>query len=381
MNAKKTILVLCDWFLPGFLAGGPIQSIATLTQNLKNDVNFKIITTDRDLNSDKSYDNLPINKWTVYENRDVFYVGHENLNRKFILDLINKTPHDAIYLNSLFSKLFTIYPLIWKKQKKINTAIILAPRGMLRDGALAVKPLKKQIFLLYAKLNGLFNNIIWQSTSLDETKEIKKRISNDVKVFEISNFPAVSSQLKKIEKKVGFLKLCFIARIVDIKNLNFAIDILKQIKTEYIVFDIYGPKEDKEYWRLCEQNALFLPNNIQLTYKSILKQSDIGKKINEYHALFLPTQTENFGHIIAETFQNCRPVIISDQTPWRYLENNKVGFDLPLNDKNKFIESIVKLSQLNQNEFDLICKSCAIYINEKLNIEMIKKQYLAMFKS
>ena len=42
MSAKKTILILCDWFLPGYLAGGPIQSIATLTQQLGNDIDFKI---------------------------------------------------------------------------------------------------------------------------------------------------------------------------------------------------------------------------------------------------------------------------------------------------------------------------------------------------
>ena len=85
------------------------------------------------------------------------------------------TPHDAIYLNSLFSKFFTVYPLKWRLQQKIKSNIILAPRGMLRDGALAVKPIKKQVYLLYAKLTGLFKNVHWQSTSSQETVEIKKR--------------------------------------------------------------------------------------------------------------------------------------------------------------------------------------------------------------
>ena len=61
LSAKKTILILCDWFLPGYLAGGPIQSIATLTKQLGDAIDFKIITTDRDFKSKKPYENIAIN--------------------------------------------------------------------------------------------------------------------------------------------------------------------------------------------------------------------------------------------------------------------------------------------------------------------------------
>ncbi|MBK8368531.1 MAG: hypothetical protein IPL10_14275 [Bacteroidetes bacterium] len=187
MSAKKTILILCDWFLPGYLAGGPIQSIATLTKQLGNDINFKIITTDRDFKSNKPYDTIKVNEWTNFEGRDVFYVSHENMNPDYILNLIQNTQHDSIYLNSLFSKLFAVSPLKWKQQAKINSNIILAPRGMLGDGALAIKAFKKQLFLMYAKTFGLFKNVCWQSTSAQETAEIKKRISINADIVEVSN--------------------------------------------------------------------------------------------------------------------------------------------------------------------------------------------------
>lgn len=379
MTAKKTILILCDWFLPGYLAGGPIQSIATLTKQLGNDIDFKIITTDRDFKSNKPYDSIKINEWTSFEGRIVFYVSPENMNPDFILKLIQNTSHDSIYLNSLFSKLFTVYPLKWKQHRKIKSNIVLAPRGMLRDGALAVKPFKKQLYLLYAKLTGLFNSVHWQSTSSEETIEVKKRIGNHVTIAEVSNFPTVSDGIESIEKQVGILKLCFIARILDIKNLNFAIDVLKDIKDVDIVFDIYGPKEDKIYWKLCEQNSQMLPKNIQFNYLGVLKPSDISKTISHYHALFLPTQTENFGHVIVETLQNARPVIISDQTPWRDLQNKNVGFDISLNEKMQFVNAIKQMAQLNQSEFDNMSKASRLYIHQKLNVEDIKLKYLQLF--
>ena len=379
MTAKPTILILCDWFLPGYLAGGPIQSVATLTKQLGNELNFKIITTDRDFRSDRAYGNVKINEWTNFEGREVFYVSPENMNAGFILKLIQNTTHDRLYLNSLFSKLFTIYPLKWKQQGKISSNIVLAPRGMLRDGALAVKPLKKQLFLLYAKLTGLFKNVHWQSTSAEETTEIKKRIGANARLSQVSNLPALAGEIKSIEKRPGSLQLCFIARMVDIKNLNFAIEVLKEIKNAAITFDVYGPKEDEAYWNLCETNSKTLPANIAFTYRSVLKPEEIGTTISRYHALLLPTQTENFGHIIAETFSNARPVVISNQTPWTGLEAKNVGFDIALNNKAKFVEAIKQLAALDQEGFDAMSKNCETYMQSKLNLAEIKHQYLMLF--
>ena len=381
LTAKKTILILSDWFLPGYQAGGPIQSIATLTKELGNDFIFKIITTDRDFKSDKPYDIIIPNEWTKFENRTVFYVSPENLNESFMLELLKNTPHDVIYLNSLFSKNFTINILKWKAKNKINSKIILAPRGMLGDGALAIKRLKKKLFLMYAKSFGLFKNIKWQSTSSQESNEIKKRIGANIHISEISNLPNSATEIYSINKNENSLKLCFISRISEKKNLNFAIEVLKEIKNKNIIFDVYGPIENEIYWNSCLENAKKLPPNITFSYNGILKPFEIGSTIGKYHALMLPTQNENYGHIIVETLQHGRPIIISDQTPWRNLENESVGFDISLIDKQKFIESIEKLSALNQTEFNVVTAKCVKYINTKLNLEEIKKQYKNLFNS
>jgi glycosyltransferase involved in cell wall biosynthesis len=381
LSAKNTILILSDWFLPGYLAGGPIQSIATLTKQLGNDIDFKIITTDRDFKSNKPYNNVKVNEWTQYEGRTVFYISPENMNPDFVLKLIQSTKHDSIYLNSLFSKLFAVSPLKWKQQGKIHSKIILAPRGMLGDGALAIKAFKKQLFLIYAKVFGLFKDIVWQSTSAQETAEIKKRIGSNSKILEVSNLPNTANEIKAIDKKAGELKLCFISRVSEKKNLNFAIDVLKLITETEIVFDVYGPIEDETYWNTCEENAKGLSPNIRFQYKGILKPIEIGKTISQYHALFLPTKNENYGHIIVETLQHARPVFLSDQTPWRNLQKEHVGFDITLADKTKFVEAIKIVSALNQSEFDKMSENCVSYINHQLNLEDIKLKYLALFNS
>jgi hypothetical protein len=61
--AKPTILIFIDWFWPGYLAGGPIQSVLALVNSLNDTFNFKIITANTDLNSEKKYENIESNKW------------------------------------------------------------------------------------------------------------------------------------------------------------------------------------------------------------------------------------------------------------------------------------------------------------------------------
>ena len=57
---KKTILCFVDYYLPGYKAGGPIQSIANLVENLGDEFEFYIICNDRDQLDRQPYANVPI---------------------------------------------------------------------------------------------------------------------------------------------------------------------------------------------------------------------------------------------------------------------------------------------------------------------------------
>lgn len=363
------------------MAGGPIQSIATLTHHLKDEFHFKIITTDRDFKSSKPYQQVPINQWTHYEGREVFYSSPENLNETFLLPLIQNTQHDVLYLNSLFSKPFAIHPLRWKKHGLITSSIILAPRGMFGEKALAIKSIKKKLFLLYAKYTGLFKHITWQATSVQETKDIKKHIGSTIKLIEIGNLPHNASETNQIAKDIGTLHVCFIARIQAIKNLDVAIKALMNVHEGQIVFDVYGPIEDANYWSTCENLAKQLPQNSSFNYKGILQPHEISKTINLYHALLLPTQTENFGHVIVETLLQARPVIISNNTPWRDLEKHQAGFDVDLNNPQKITDAIKTLVLMNDSIYQQICQSSFNYINTQLKMEETKRNYIELFNT
>ena len=363
LKVKKNILIFTDWYLPAYKAGGPVKSIAALVFYLKDEFNFYIITSNRDVFAVKPHKNIKSNTWqTLINGEQVYYFSDEIFSFKNLLALLKEITCDAVYLNSFFSKRFTIYPLLQKKLNNIKVPILLAPRGMLGSGALNLKSKKKNAFISLAKAAGLYKNIIWHATSLQEENEIKHIFGNAVPIKNISNLilPPADSR-NDYSKEINQVKICFVSRIAKKKNLLFALQVLQTITKGNIIFDIYGPAEDEVYVNTCKELAKQLPNNISVSFKGDLQGIEVEQTLKNYHLFFLPTLNENFGHAIVEAMLNgCIP-LISDATPWRNLQAQNLGWDISLTEKEKFVVAIHEMLQTNQADFEKKSKAIQQY--------------------
>ena len=61
---KKKILVLVDWFAPGFKAGGPIQSCVNFAFAMKKEFSIHVLTTDTDHGETEPYPGITAGEWT-----------------------------------------------------------------------------------------------------------------------------------------------------------------------------------------------------------------------------------------------------------------------------------------------------------------------------
>ena len=137
--------------------------------------------------------------------------------------------------------------------------------------------------------------------------------------------------------------------------------------------DVYGPIYNQSYWNECNDVIKSLHSNIKVNYKNSIESNKIGDVLKEYHFMFMPTKGENFGHIIIESLSAGCPVIISDQTIWRNLENINAGWDIPLSDINAFVKALEKAIDLTQEEYASISKSAFAFAKAYMsNNEMIK---------
>ena len=61
--------------------------------------------------------------------------------------------------------------------------------------------------------------------------------------------------------------------------------------------------------------------------------SELPPHFEAAHFLLSSTTQENFGHSIVESWAHGCPVLISDRTPWRQLQEKGIGWDWPLEEE------------------------------------------------
>ena len=341
-QTKKKVLIFIDWFLPGIKAGGPIKSVSAIVNQLSNEFDFYVLTTDTDFGEQQPYQGIESNKWFDYNGKArVCYLSKSHLNPSVIEKHIREIAPHTIYINSFYSKFFSIIPLKVIKMIGFERRVVLAPRGMLSKGALRIKPFKKKLFIAYSKFASLHKNVVWHSTKPDETKDIKRVIGN-VEVVEIQNLPDVNLIQPSITrtKEKNELRLIYLGRIAENKNLSLVLSALSEIKTGQVKLDIYGSIEDENYWAKCETIIKSLSSNIEVNYKGMLNSELVQETISNYHYLILLSYSENYGHAIVESFSCGTPVIISNTTPWKNLNKLNVGWDIEINSTESTVSAL-----------------------------------------
>lgn len=383
LQDKKKILVLTDWFIPGYRAGGPIRSVLNIIEALKDRFDFSVITTNVDFGADEPYKDVPPDEWIQMDGYKAYYVSKKNLNYKTVKKLLNETDFDTLYLNSLFSIYFTLIPLWVLKRSREKEEIILAPRGMLGGGALAIKSNKKKIYLKLANIIGLYNGITWHASTEQETKEIRTVLGKKASVVVAPNIVLLSesSDKDRPKKNKGNASFVFISRISSKKNILKALDFFlsANFKNESVIkFDIYGPIEDDLYWMECQKKIESLTKNgVEVDYKGILAYEKIQETLSKYHFFLMPTSHENFGHAIVEALSMGCPVIISDQTPWRNLQKYKCGWDIPISEEDHYIDVLNECSEMDNETYCQWSHNAVNYVREKIQTpEIITKNRL-----
>ena len=366
---RKKILILTDYYLPGVKGGGPIQSIRNMVDNLADEFDFYILTSDRDFGDNRSYNNIKTDVWLQVGKAKVYYTDKSKLSFRKLDNILNKFAYDIIYLNSFFSYKFSIMPILLKRVNRISAKIVLAPRGEFSPGALGLKSNKKKLYIQLSKIIKMYTDVRWHATAITEKKDIESIFGEKVNIFIAGNLTGTYKGLqfkRSIEKKKNELKVVFISRIHPKKNLKQALVFLKSLKGN-IKFNIYGPIEDKSYWDECKEVIEDLPKTISVSYKGVINHDKVTSVFKSHHVFLFPTLGENFGHVIYEALISGCPVIISNQTPWRNLESIQVGWDIDLSDKNKFIRSLQTCVDMGRDDYTIISKNAFYYGIKKAN--------------
>lgn len=384
-NKKKKVLVLSDYYLPGYKSGGGMRTIVNMIGRLKDLYEFFVITRDHDGKLDRQpYKTVEINRWNFVENAKVFYLSKDNIKISKLRELLREVEPDVIYSNSYFATL-TFYLLILRKLKQApNVNIIIAPCGELSDGALRLNRSKKKTFIEVVKFFNLSENIIWKASSALERDEIEMKKGNGGEILIAPDMlpPTIYDDYdsrRKAPKHSGRAKMIFLSRFMKKKNFNWLLKNLSKV-TGNLEIDVYGPLEDAGYWEESEKIIATLPKNIRVRAKGSVPHEKVLTTLVEYHFFIMPTLGENFGHIFLESLAAGCPLIISNRTPWLNLEEKEIGWDLPLEKPEKWIEKINYSIDLDQSSYSKLSTSARAFAISVLNDKKNEEDTLKVLK-
>jgi len=346
------VLVISDYYLPGYKGGGPLRTIANMVGWLGDDFDFYILAADRDLGEDTPYSDIQTGTWQVVGNAQVRYLRPEEMSFSGWRQLLNKIDYDILYLNSFFSSNSVKIMLLRRLGRIPQRPIVIAPRGEFHRGALAIKPYKKLPYLVMTKLLGMYRDVTWQASNIDEAATIRRQFPrSQVKIAPNLPLHPLPPQPNIPDKtKSQPTRLVFISRISSKKNLDGALKILQQVNAE-VAFDIYGPVEDGGYWERCQQLMDALPPNVKAQYCGAVHPDDVIATFAQYHLFLFPTKGENYGHVIWEALYAGCPVLTSDQTAWDALETEIVGWAVPLHHRHRYVEIIEDTAAMTKADF------------------------------
>ncbi len=385
MMPKPIILTFVPYYLPGYKSGGPARSIANMADRLGGKLEFRIVTSDRDKGDDRPYPGVITGEWNSVGSSRVFYLSPTDQSLAGLTRVIKNTAHDILYLNGFFNPQFTIRVLAARRLGLISSSpLVLAPRGEFSEGALLLKSRKKRIWIALSRTLRLYQNLTWQASGRHEAADIRREMKSSAQRIAVApDLPAAPGTLtrgntEQTRAPGGPLRVCFISRISPMKNLDYALKVLLQVKAP-VKFDIYGVEEDKAYWKKCGGIIDNMPRNVSVTYHGKIKHADVHRTLLKHDLFFLPTRGENYGHVIYEALSAGLPVLISDQTPWRNLESPGVGWDLPLEENAAFKAAIESQSALSGEELSTQRRRVLEYARNIANDEKTLSDNYSLF--
>jgi glycosyltransferase involved in cell wall biosynthesis len=337
---KADVLVFIAYYLPSYKSGGPVRSVSSLVIALGEKFSFRIVTKDRDSGDKESYEGISLDSWSKVSGAMVRYI--REVSFLTVYRIMKSTEFDLLYCNSFLNYRFTIVPLLLNLFF-FHKPCIVCPRGEFSDGALLIKSFKKRLYIRLFKLFGLHRKVKWQATCEGEREDIIKVLGKDANVEIAQNVSNVALYKGILSSKSEPLKLVFLSRISEMKNLLGALKALQKVRKR-VIFDIYGEAiTDTElvYKEACLNFIEKLPANVDVHFQGPVPHEEVVDVLTQYDLFFLPTLGENFGHAIFEALASGLPVLISSTTPWNHIEKAGAGFVVQQpHDYNAFSQSI-----------------------------------------
>jgi glycosyltransferase involved in cell wall biosynthesis len=343
---RARVVVISGSYPPAFLMGGPVRSLAALTEQLSDEFDFFVITSAFDGPAEDKMSGVASDRWIHTAHATVWYFGAKRPSPWSLNRLIARSKPDVLYLNSLFNARYSIFPLMTTRLLHPRRRVLLAPRGELSLGALQIRAWKKTLYLVAFRAARLHRFVTWHASTEMEAADIDRvfgsrefgangklhrggfgrtRGTRQPRVEVAQNLSAVQIAPENSGATPGTESIVYLSRIVPMKNLHTLLDAIADVAGE-LTLTVAGPAEDAGYWDRCRHIIASLPTDKRVEYVGPVEGHGVISFLSGFDLFILPTLGENFGHVVLEALAAGLPVIVGQDTPWGAIEEVGAGW-------------------------------------------------------
>lgn len=375
---NRNILIFNGHYIPAKNFGGPTTSAENIVKNCSDSFTFYIVAANHDFGDQTPFKGIKLG-WNEVGLANVLYLKKNEyaFSVPKMIKLIKDSDAALVCFAGILKPHYKWAAII--ACNYLNKPFLISPRGEVCDNTFSMKKRKKKLYSIVARFSGIFKRGYFHATSDEEVEGLIKyfKIKKE-KIFLVPNISSSPLSERKYYKEKNNLRIVFISRIQEKKNLKYAIDILSKVKSN-VIFDIYGPIESTDYWNICKKSINGLPDNIKVNYCGKLDPEMVGKKFREYDCFLFPTISENFGHVISESISNGCPVVLSkNTTPWDDVDK-KAGFVIDLKDPDEYVRVLENIAEMDNDNYQTLIRETLNYYKEKLVKNNAIKGHINMY--
>lgn len=259
--------------------------------------------------------------------------------------------------------------------------VVWSVRGNLDEYSLRSRSGKIKSFFVRILNLPFFKNVVFHTTSNNESIQVRKYLGVSTQIIEIPNSYDCECDSEDLIYK--FKYVLFIGRIHPVKGIEQLLTACSN-SSNFMKSDmklLIAGSGSEEYVNHLKKNFKHLLNVEKVIFIGTI--NGFKKEIILKNAYFtiVPSFSENFCNVILESISYGTPVIASTGTPWQLLQSKKAGFWVSneIESLKTNINNILELSYLDymnfrinaklfSNEFktDSICPKWVNFYNELL---------------
>lgn len=209
--------------------------------------------------------------------------------------------------------------------RDLGLPYILSTRGMLEPWSLSHKRWKKRVARILYQNEILQNTAVFHATSNEEATAIRELGYKQPIAIQPNGIEFPSARILKSKKLKMPRRVLFISRIHKKKGLENLIKAWAEVRPKQWEVVIAGPEEGTH---ANDLRAMLSKLGLVDCFKFVGEVGGDQKTdlFNSAELFVLPSFSENFGVVVAESLAHGVPVITTEQTPWHALSEHRSGW-------------------------------------------------------